>query len=150
MKWIVIVLLLLPFIFFPKKIFGALGFLVLTGSAIGGFFYYQEWSNKKASEAVSISVDYSASYCDESSPLKVTINNASDKTITMVEWNISAHQTGFSDDLAAPGYQIYSQDKILEPGARWSGCVTLPKLKRDVENVAGLVFSVKDKDVVFK
>ena len=150
MKWIVIVLLLLPLIFFPKKIFGALGLLVLIGSAIGGFFYYQEWLNKKASEAVSISIDYSPSYCDESSPLKITIRNTSDKTITMVEWNISAHQTGFNDDLAAPGYQIYSQDKTLEPGARWSGCVMLPKLKRDVENIAGLAFSEKDKDVVFK
>jgi len=150
MKWIAIAVVLSLFIFFPKKMFGGLGLLVLVGSIIGGFFYYQDWSEKKVLEAVTVSVEYSLGFCDESSPLKVTIENRSDKTISLVEWNIVAHQQGFSDNLAVPGYQIYSQDKILEPNARWSDCVTLPRLSRDVENVSGLVFSITDKDVILK
>jgi len=150
MKWIAIAFVLSLFIFFPKKMFGGLGVLVLIGSAIGGFFYYQDWSAKKINQAVDVMVEYSLAYCDELSPLKITVDNASDKTITLVEWNIAAHQLGFSSDLAVPGYQIYSQDKILKPTERWSGCVNMPKLVRENQNVSQLVFSIKDKDVVFE
>ena len=38
MKWIAIAAVLSLFIFFPKKMFGGLGLLVLVGSIIGGFF----------------------------------------------------------------------------------------------------------------
>ncbi len=150
MKWLVIAIVLSLFIIFPKKMFGGLGMLVLAGSAIGGFLYYQDWTEKKVIEAVAVSVEYSLGSCDGSSPLKITVDNFSDKTITLVEWNIVARQVGFSDDLAVPGYQIYSQHKVLAPKARWSGCVGLPKLKRGVEIVSELVFSIKDKDVVFE
>ncbi|MCF6322902.1 MAG: hypothetical protein L3J89_01025 [Gammaproteobacteria bacterium] len=150
MKWVVIAIVLSLFIIFPKKMFGGLGVLVLAGSAVGGFLYYQDWAEKKVVEAVSVSVEYSLGFCDESSPLKMTVENFSDKTITLVEWNIIAHQVGFSDDLAIPGYQIYSQHKVLAPNVRWSSCVSLPKLKRDVDKVSELVFSIKDKDVVFE
>jgi len=149
MKWIAIAVILLLFVLFPKKMLGSLGIAVLVGSIVGGFYYYQDWSERKAIEAVEVSVVHSLDFCDDSAPLKITIDNFSDKSISMVEWNISAHQKGFSDDLAVPGYQIYSQDKILIPKARWHGCVGLPKLKRDVEDVSGLLFSIKNKDAIF-
>ncbi|VAW90544.1 hypothetical protein MNBD_GAMMA17-1792 [hydrothermal vent metagenome] len=149
MKWIAITVVLLLFVLFPKKMLGGLGIAVLVGSIVGGFFYYQDWSERKVVEAVKVSVVHSLAFCDELAPLKITIDNFSDKTISMVEWNISAHQKGFSDDLAVPGYQIYSQDKILKPNARWRGCVGLPKLKRDVENASALVFSIKNRDAIF-
>ncbi len=151
MKWVIAIALLLSlFLLFPKKMLGGLGVLVLMGSAIGGFFYYQDWSNKKINEAVSVTVSYSLADCDVSSPLKIMVENGSDKTITLVEWNISAHQVGFSGDLAVPGYQIYSQNKILKPSERWVGCVRLPKLVREVNALSQLLFSIKDKDVVFE
>jgi len=150
MKWVAIVVVLSLFLLFPKKMFGGLGLAVLVGSIIGGLFYYQGWSERKVVEAVEVSVEYSLDFCDESTPLKITIDNVSNEIISMVEWNISAHQKGFSDDLAVPGYQIYTQDKILAPNENWRGCVRLPELKRDVDNASGLVFSIKDKDAILK
>ncbi len=150
MKWIVIAIVLSLFIVFPKKMFGGLGVLVLAGSAVGGFLYYQDWADKRVVEAVSVSVEYSLGFCDESSPLKITVDNLSDKIVRLVEWNIVAHQVGFSNDLAISGSQIYSQHKVLGPKMHWIGCVSLPKLKRDIEKVSELMFSIKDKDVVFE
>ncbi len=150
MKWIALAALISLFAFFPKKMFGGLGVLVLIGSAVGGYFYYQEWSDKKVKEAVKVTIEYSPAYCEELTPLKVTVDNTSDKTITMVEWDIAVHQSGFSTDLAEPGYQIYSQDKILRPEENRVICVGLPVLKREIMNISELVFSAANKDVIFE
>jgi len=151
MKWIVVLAIVVSlFIFFPRKMLGGLGVLVFTGGVIAGSFYYQEWSERKVVEAVDVSVEYSLSFCEESMPLKVRIDNLSEKTVTMVEWNIAVHQVGFSDDLSVPGYQIYSQSKILKPKSHWRGCVNLPGLKREVSELSALVFSIKDKDAMFE
>ncbi len=123
---------------------------MLIGSLIGGYFYYQDWSDKKVKEAVEVTIEYSPEYCEALTPLKIIVDNVSNKTITMVEWNIAVHQAGFSADLVEPGYQIYSQDKILKSKESVDTCVALPVLKREMMNISELVFSVKNKDVMYE
>lgn len=83
-------------------------------------------------------------------PTSSFINNSSARTVFKVEWDVSVKAEGFSSELADYKNEKLSQDKILKPKEGWWGCVKVPRLKREIEQLSNLHYSVKNKFVIFE
>ncbi|BFL82190.1 hypothetical protein LFREDSHE_06400 [Shewanella baltica] len=150
MVWFAAVIVLLLFIFSPKKMFTLAGVVLLIFGVIGGYTYYDDWKNEEAKNAVTINIEYSPESCKEPYPLQVFINNSSARTVFKVEWDVSVKAEGFSSELADYKNEKLSQDKILKPKEGWWGCAKVPRLKREIEQLSNLHYSVKNKFVIFE
>lgn len=71
MVWFAAVIVLLLFIFSPKKMFTLAGVVLLIFGVIGGYTYYDDWKNEEAKNAVTINIEYSPESCKEPYPLQV-------------------------------------------------------------------------------
>ena len=150
MEWLPVAIALSMFIFFPKKIFVASCIIVAIGAAVFGYLHYDDWRINKEEEAITVLIEYSPEECNEPSPLKIIIDNASSKTIANIKWDISVKEPGSSSELAENSNHDYSQDKILKPKESLKICAPVPKLKREIKDFSKLSYSIENRSVSFQ
>ena len=150
MEWLPVAVAVALFIFFPRNIFIASCIIVAIGAAVYGYLHYDEWRTLKDQEAVALTIEYLPAECSESSPLRITIDNASSKTVSEVKWDISVKEPEGGSELAENSQDDYLQDKILKPKESLKICVPMPSLRREIEDFSKLEYSVQNKHVMFQ
>ena len=95
---------------------------------IGSIIYYNKQLKKKSiHEAVKIDVQYDIQNCPKSYPVRIVVKNNSDKIIHKVEWSMSAHKPGYSNNIAQ--HMHPEVHRILTKGDSYEMCYRLPKFK---------------------
>lgn len=150
MEWLPVAVAVVLFIFFPRNIFIAAFITVAIGASVYGYLQYDEWRTIKDEEAVTVTIEYLPEECSESSPLKITIDNASSRTVSEVKWEISVKEPGGGSELAENSQDACSQDEILKPKESRNVCVPIPSLRQEIEDFSKLEYSAKNKYVSFQ
>jgi len=150
MEWLPVPIALILCIFFPRKIFVAACIIVAIGTAVFGYLHYDEWRINKEQEAVTIIIEYAPVECNEPSPLKIKIDNASSRTVAKIKWDISVKEPGSDSELAEFSNDDYSHDKILNPKESLKICARIPKLKSEINDFSKLDYSIENKSVSFQ
>jgi len=150
MEWLPVAVALALFIFFPRNIFIAACVIAAIGAAVYGYLHYDEWKTLKDEEAVTVTIEYLPAECSEDSPLKITIDNASSRTVANVTWDISVREPEGGSELAGTNQDDYLQDKKLKPKESLKICAPMPSLQREIEDFSKLEYSVQNKYVSFQ
>ena len=106
------------FFIFPKQMIYLAGVIVLI---VGGLFAYNSYTatlHANRLKNVFVLIDRTVK-CPPDYPIPITINNASDKTITSLSFTLRAFHPGFSDSVYE-GY--YTSTKIQSPNEFYSAC----------------------------
>ena len=150
MEWLPVPIALVLFIFFPKKIFVAACIIVAIGAGVFGYLNYDDWRMNKEKEAITVVIEYAPEECNEPSPLKIIIDNASSSTVSEVKWDISVKEPGSGSELAEYSTHDYSHDKKLKPKESVKICARIPKLRREIKDFSKLDYSIENKSVSFQ
>lgn len=127
--WLVL-LLRFPRIMLP--ISGAVAALALVVAAVMGV---RHWHNANQVDQLHTSVAYQPDQCEFGSPLRVLIENRSDRTATEIRWQLTATQPDYNTNLLdiSVADASYQSNQALPPGQQWQGCYRVPRLRSGVQ-----------------
>lgn len=144
MAWIIGIAAFLFFLVkYPKP---TLSVVAVLGVAIGALIlsWNQDARDRAAEQAlVEVFITYDEAGCSDGYPLRVSIANRTDRTLTTVRWELAAYRPGFSTDLADGLDDRMTSDRIQPPGTSWVACYRLPELSRGADP-SGLEFRVEE------
>ncbi len=104
--------------------------VVVVGVGVGAGVYVATQHKDDEQKAVVIHASYSKAECGAATPVKVTVDNASDKTLKALSFDLDVYLDGDSTNLSgADGRETWT--KIVRPHASASTCVALPREARD-------------------
>ena len=98
---------------------------------VSALLYYQfvhlpQVERERLNRGVKLEVAYIAYSKNTDYPLRVSIYNSTNRTLTKVEWRLDVFRPGYSTDLS--GFDDdYSSDRILKPGESWVAYYKLPR-----------------------
>ncbi|WOD11985.1 hypothetical protein RPW65_03695 [Pseudomonas sp. NyZ704] len=123
--WVVL-LLRFPRIMLP--ISGAVAALALLVAAALGL---RHWYTGNLVDHLHTSVAFQPDDCAFGKPLRVLIENRSDRTATQIRWQLTATQPDYNTNLVDIGITdaTYQTEQALPPGQQWQGCYRVPPLR---------------------
>lgn len=122
---------------FTRRTVVVLAALVAAGFLSVGIYLAQDAARKRAAaarnDALVMTAGIDAS-CRADMPLRISLQNTSDRQLDAVSFDISGYRDGHS----IPLYRTrgYLSDRILPPGAAWSDCHPLPQPIRGTDTRA--------------
>jgi len=125
-------------------------FLILI-VAVGGFFGWAKWEDKRDRESVSIEIGYALpveNICPKNYPLRIKVINKSKRIVDKVNFNVVAKAVGRSNDLVRFYDARHDFDIITEPNFNYAGCYALPKLKGG--SPPDLIWTTSGKAITFR
>lgn len=97
-----------------------------------GVFVAIHWSERADDEqkAVTIHASYTKTDCSAASPVKVTVDNGSGKTLKALSFDLDVYLDGDSTNLSGvDAHQTWT--KIVSPHSTASACLALPREARE-------------------
>ena len=150
MAWIALIVGVVLLFLFPKQM-GAI-VVIATAAGVGLYLYseHQDRLSREERDKVVVRVEYGADKeCPANQPLSVFIGNATDRTVTKIEFQLEIRRPGYSNNLIqGHGAATFKSDKILKPKDDYSLCYRAPKLRGNPE-LKDLEYSIAFKDVTF-
>lgn len=133
--WVVL-LLRFPRIMLPVS--GAVAALALVAAAIFGV---RHWYSGNLADQLHTSAAYQPEQCEFGKPLRIVIDNRSDRTATNIRWQLVATQPEYNTNLLDISVTdaTYQTSQALPSGEQWQGCYRVPRLRSGVQ-AAGLEY----------
>lgn len=128
MWWLVLVFILLIVVkLWPK---GLWVFFLLAGVALAAVLLSTRLAEKRLA-AVTLDVEYAVHVCPAERPMRVTITNNSDKSLTKLSFALNAREPGYSTEITPYTYRRAVSEKIIPPGESFTDCFEKPLLQNE-------------------
>ena len=113
---------------FPRLMLPATGILIGIAVLLAAGVGINQWRHDQRVSQIEISIHYAPDSCDFGKPLQVHINNPTSRTISQLDWQISATQPGYNTNLVNTR-NVYQIDQPLQNKEQWQQCYALPPLR---------------------
>ncbi|MGQ0547416.1 MAG: hypothetical protein ACT4P3_19125 [Betaproteobacteria bacterium] len=149
MAWIALIVGLILLLVFPKRMGVVLAVALAAGVGLYLYVDHRERVEREARDNVVVKVQYGPEKCPPGRPLSVVIDNATDRTVRSIEFQLEIRRPGYSSNLIdGYGAGTFSSDRIIKPKEGHSFCHGAPKLRGNPA-LKDLEYSVGFKDISF-
>ena len=116
---------------FPRVMLPASGVLAGLGLLLALFVVGRQWLDDRHTDQLQVEIAYAPENCDFGRPLRVAIENRSERTASNVHWRLHATQPGFNTNLLDLNTTdaTFRLDQALAPGETWVRCYRVPPLR---------------------
>jgi hypothetical protein len=116
---------------FPRVMLPVSGVLAGLGLLLALFVFGRQWLEDRHTGQLAVQLSYAPEACDFGRPLRVTIENQSNRSASDIRWQLHATQAGFNTNLLdlSSTDATFRIDQQLAPGETLERCYAVPRLR---------------------